>query len=220
MRQQAQDPLRRAGNETRAPGHEPTQVFRVEPVDILVGRYREQHSVLVDVGRQRQLHEDPVDPRVGVQRRHQGEHQFLRRVSRQPMRDVVEAHLVAPLLLVPHVDRRRRVVADEHDRQAGRTRRRRDPRGEFREHGVPHRRALEDHRVSRSAQRRLLPVASPQRATADARVSRMTITLICPGYSSSFSMRRLTSSARTAASASETSVWLTRIRISRPAWMA
>ena len=57
-------------------------------------------------------------------------------------------------------------------------------------------------------------------AMALARVSRMTMILICPGYSSSPSMRRLTSSARRAASASETLLWLTRTRTSRPAWMA
>ena len=48
------------------------------------------------------------------------------------------------------------------------------------------------------------------------RVSRMTLTLICPGYSSSFSMRLAISRASTYVPSSEISSGLTMMRTSRP----
>ena len=57
-------------------------------------------------------------------------------------------------------------------------------------------------------------------ANSTARVSRMTLTLIWPGYSISFSMRLTISFASTSVPASLTSSGLTMMRISRPDWMA
>ena len=57
-------------------------------------------------------------------------------------------------------------------------------------------------------------------AKSTARVSRMTLTLICPGYSISFSMRLTISLARMSAPASLTSSGLTMMRTSRPDWIA
>ena len=54
-------------------------------------------------------------------------------------------------------------------------------------------------------------------ANSVARVSRMTLTLICPGYSSSFSMRLTISLASSTESASLTCSGLTMMRTSRPA---
>src|SRR6267378_4020485 len=48
----------------------------------------------------------------------------------------------------------------------------------------------------------------------------MTVTRICPGYSSSFSIRRAMSLARPCARASSTLLCSTMMRTSRPAWMA
>jgi hypothetical protein len=52
------------------------------------------------------------------------------------------------------------------------------------------------------------------------RTSRMTVTLIWPGYCISFWIFFEMSTASCSACASETRSWLTRTRISRPAWMA
>ena len=57
-------------------------------------------------------------------------------------------------------------------------------------------------------------------ANSVARVSRMTLTLIWPGYSSSFSMRLTISLAMSTESASLTCSGLTMMRTSRPAWIA
>ena len=57
-------------------------------------------------------------------------------------------------------------------------------------------------------------------ANSTARVSRTTLTLICPGYSISASMRLTISRARMRVPASLTSSGLTITRISRPDWMA
>lgn len=57
-------------------------------------------------------------------------------------------------------------------------------------------------------------------AKSTARVSRMTLTLICPGYSISCSMRLAISFAMTVVPMSVTSSGLTMMRTSRPDWMA
>jgi len=57
-------------------------------------------------------------------------------------------------------------------------------------------------------------------AKSVARVSRITWTLICPGYSISLSILRAISLAISTAAASSTFSGWTTIRISRPAWMA
>lgn len=57
-------------------------------------------------------------------------------------------------------------------------------------------------------------------AYSTARVSRMTVTLICPGYSMLSSILRATSRESLAAARSSTSPGLTMSRTSRPAWMA
>lgn len=57
-------------------------------------------------------------------------------------------------------------------------------------------------------------------AKSTARVSRMTLTLICPGYSISCSMRLAISFAMTVVPMSVTSSGFTMMRTSRPDWMA
>ena len=57
-------------------------------------------------------------------------------------------------------------------------------------------------------------------ASSVARDSRMTVTLICPGYSSSCSISRAISCERRTAASSSISPGLTITRTSRPAWSA
>ncbi len=75
--------------------------------------------------------------------------------------------------------------------------------------------------VDAAPDRRAEPrVADPQRAYSTARDSRITVTLIWPGYSSSFSMSRAISWESRAAPSSSTAPGATMTRISRPACIA
>jgi hypothetical protein len=58
------------------------------------------------------------------------------------------------------------------------------------------------------------------RANSEARVSRITVTLIWPGYVISLSILRATSRASRVAASSFTAPGSTMTRISRPAWTA
>ena len=62
----AHDPERRPGNERRPAEVEPARVDGMDAVDVLLGRDRLDHAVLVDVVGQRQLDEEPVHVVVGV----------------------------------------------------------------------------------------------------------------------------------------------------------
>ncbi len=66
----------------------------------------------------------------------------------------------------------------------------------------------------------MLRHAGAYRAYSTTRISRMIVTLIRPGYFSSFSMRLAMDLASSLAASSLTVSLLTRMRSSRPAWMA
>ena len=112
------DPEWRARHEPRAAEVEAAGVHRVEPVDVLRGIDRLDHLGLVEVGRQRQLDEDPVDGVVGVQLGEELKELVLRRVRREPKVVRVDADGRRGLVLAGDVDVGGRVVADEHGREA------------------------------------------------------------------------------------------------------
>ncbi len=72
----------------------------------------------VDLRRQRQLHEDAVHLRVGVEACHERQHLGLARRGRQRVIEGAHARLESLAPLVAHVDAARRMVADEHDGEA------------------------------------------------------------------------------------------------------
>ena len=73
---------------------------------------------------QRQLQQDAVDGIVGIELAQQGFDFGLRRGRGQPMLEAFHARGDRRLALRPDIDRARRIIADEHDRETGRTRRR------------------------------------------------------------------------------------------------
>ena len=81
--QQLQAAERRARDEAGEADGEPAGVDRVEAVDVLVGIDGEDDRVGVDMRRQRQLDEDPVDRGVGVEAVDQGEQLGLRSCRRE-----------------------------------------------------------------------------------------------------------------------------------------
>ena len=82
--------------------------------------------LLVDLLRQRQLHEDAVDRWVGVEPVDQRQQIGLAGVGGQAVLEALHPGLDRRLALVADIDLARRILADQHDRQArarGRSRR-------------------------------------------------------------------------------------------------
>ena len=102
--------------------HEPAHRALGEPVDVLLRRDQVDDRVGVEAARERQLDEDAVDVGIGGQLGDRGLDLALRRRRRQV--DVARPHpdLGRLALLAAHVALARRVVADEHRRQADRRR--------------------------------------------------------------------------------------------------
>ena len=113
---------RRAGHErrSRAPDREPADIDRMEAVDVLVGVDRLDAPACVDVLRQRQLHEDAVDRGIGVEPRRSAP-AVRPRWSRPAACAAPNGSRIPPpcRLLLRDIDLARRVLADEHHREAG-----------------------------------------------------------------------------------------------------
>src|SRR6185312_7069627 len=112
--------LGRARAQAEAAQREAAHVHRLEAIHVLAGVDAVDQRVLVDVLRQRRLHQDAVDGRIGVELVDQREQFFLRRAARQVVVEGSEADLVAGLALVAHVHRRGGVVAHQHHSEARR----------------------------------------------------------------------------------------------------
>ena len=112
------EPIRYAGEDAEDRREQP-DVDGVETVDVFVRRDRVEHLLVVDLRRQGQLHEDPVDGVVGIQRAEEREEVRLRRAGGEPVKAAAHADLVRGLLFVARVDLARGILADEHDVQPG-----------------------------------------------------------------------------------------------------
>ena len=117
--EQAHHAQRRARHKGRPPGDKEPNVDRMKPVDILFRGNRLGHPVGRNSARQGQLHEDPVDVRVAIERADLLDQLGLRYTVRQ--RDVLGAQtdFRARADLVSHVDLRRWVIAYLDDAQTG-----------------------------------------------------------------------------------------------------
>ena len=109
-------------DETRPAAHEAAHRALGEPVDVLLRRDQVDHRLGVEAGGQRQLDEDAVHVGVGGELGDRRLDLALRRRRREV--DVARLHpdLGRLALLAAHVALARRVVADEHRRQADRRR--------------------------------------------------------------------------------------------------
>ena len=68
--QELDDAGRRAGQRAVGSHDQPAQVHRVEAVDVLVRVDGQEHPLLVEAGREGELHQVGVDRRVGVELGH------------------------------------------------------------------------------------------------------------------------------------------------------
>ena len=98
----------------------------MESVHVLGGVDRVQHLLAVDLLRQRKLHQDAVHRRIGVELFDQRQHLALRRVLGKLVIERAHAGFDRLLRLVAHVDGARRILADQHDREARHDAERRD----------------------------------------------------------------------------------------------
>ena len=115
--EQLHDPKRRAGHQPTRAGRQPPDVDRVEPVDILVRPDAIEHPRRVDRARQRQLHQNAMHRRIGVQPIDQRQHIGLGRLGGQAVLDRAHANAAAFGDLAADVDVAGRIVAHQHHRQ-------------------------------------------------------------------------------------------------------
>ena len=118
--QHRQAAARRARRQRLAAGRQPAGVDDVEAVDILVRVDGVEHGGLGDAVRQRQLHQDAMDGGIVVQAPHQREQRFPVRIRRQLVLEGVQPGLDGRPALVADIDLARRILADQHDGEAGR----------------------------------------------------------------------------------------------------
>jgi hypothetical protein len=104
VRQQHHHALRRAGTQTELAQRQPADVLGVEAVDVLLRPDRVDQLVRVEVGREWELHEDPVHRGVGIEALDEREQSGLGRVGRQVAVVRAEPDPQHGLALVAHVD--------------------------------------------------------------------------------------------------------------------
>ena len=94
-----------------------SNVFRMKTVDIFDRRDGVEHRLLVDLRRQWQLHQNAVRIRIGVQFCDECQKLVLSCLGREPVKCAADAGFLAGSLLVPHVNRAGRILANEDGRQ-------------------------------------------------------------------------------------------------------
>ena len=84
----------------------------MEAVDVLLRRNRLDDAASIDVIRQRKLHEDAVDGRIGIELFDQRNQFFFGGLGWQRMLDRIEAALLGPLAFGGDIDLAGRIVPD------------------------------------------------------------------------------------------------------------
>ena len=90
----------------------------MEPVDILAGIDRGDDRLFVELARERQLDEDPVNRRVLIEPLDQREQRRLAGIGRQAVFEAGDARRLAGLALGADIDLARRILADQHHSEA------------------------------------------------------------------------------------------------------
>ncbi|EKD61865.1 MAG: hypothetical protein ACD_54C00063G0003 [uncultured bacterium] len=117
--QHHQTTQRRARHHRLLPGAQQADVRDMKAIDILGRINRVDDQFRVQMRRQRQLHQNAMHFRIGVQRFHQRQQIGFCGIHRQTMFKRGHADLDGRGVLVAHIDLRRRVFADQHHRQTG-----------------------------------------------------------------------------------------------------
>jgi len=127
---------------------QPADVFRMEAVYVLARVDAVDQRSGVDMRRQRQLHQDAMNARIGVELVDQLRQFGLRSGRRKVVIARAEADMLAGAALVAHIDGRRGIVADKHYGEArhglSAPLARPDPRTQFIEQFIGNALAVED----------------------------------------------------------------------------
>jgi hypothetical protein len=120
VRQQDHHALRRAGPQAALAQGESADILGLESIDILARIDAVDQRGRADAVRQRQLQENAVHIRISVQAVDQRDQFDLGGRRGQIEIERKKSNLLAGASLVAHIDRRRRVRADQDDSQSGR----------------------------------------------------------------------------------------------------
>src|SRR5437016_13120272 len=112
MEQEFDDSLRSAGHKFLHAGCQPSLIDRVESIDVLVGNYSLNDSILIKAAWEGKLDKDTVDLGIRVQPAQQSLNLVLRRVARQMMFLGLVSNFFSTLLFPSSVGRDGRYVAD------------------------------------------------------------------------------------------------------------
>ena len=115
--QQFENPVRRGRQIGRQSGDHPPGIDRMKTVDILFRIDRFDHPLFRDMFRQRQLNDETVHLRIGVQPGDLGKQSLFGRLLGQAKHGRAEAHLAAAFLLMSDIRLARAVVPDQNGRQ-------------------------------------------------------------------------------------------------------
>ena len=84
----------------------------MKAVNIFLNAHCIENALLIDMVRQRQLHQDTVHGRVGIQALHQRKYLCLSSFSFQVMAERLDAHFRAGLLFSRHIGLRGGILTD------------------------------------------------------------------------------------------------------------
>ena len=101
-------------------GQQAAEVVRVQAVHVFLRRNAFNHDRRCKLGGQRQLHQDAMHARIGIEPVDEGEYGRERAVAGQQMLFETNADLAAGPDLVAYIYLRRRIVAHHDHGQAGR----------------------------------------------------------------------------------------------------
>ena len=116
--EQLHHPERGARDEGGQPFRKPADIERRQPVHVLRRIERVEHGAGADLRRQRKLHQDAVNLRVCGECGELAQQRRFARIRGQPDRAGRDARRLRRAVLRAHIDRARRVVADQHDDEA------------------------------------------------------------------------------------------------------
>src|SRR5579872_6099269 len=111
---------RRAGLWPWPPRRQQAYVVRMKSVHILLRRNRQQNALRIDMGRQRELYQYPVDFRPRIQILDDSQKFLGGDGSGWRNRFAVHAEFGRCLRFTPDIDFRRRIVADQNHSETGR----------------------------------------------------------------------------------------------------
>ena len=115
---QLQATQRRAGNEFRIAGGQPSKVEGMNAVDVLAGIHARDNFGLVQMRRQRQLAKDSIDGQIAVELIDEEKNFLARDIGGKLMGHGMKTRLLGGSAFVAHINPARRILPDDDGGQA------------------------------------------------------------------------------------------------------